>query len=411
MSISSIISLLVSCLIIQGFFAMMEMAAVSFNKVRLHYYVSRGSLRAKWLASLLKRPIVLFGTTLIGVNTALQFGSEASRQLFEAFDLAPELALISQVLLVLIFAELSPMFAGRRYAEHVAMLGIPLLYFFSLILRPIIYILDRFSYSIYRLFGGNAPTETFISREELEKALEEHTEDQPLTEGGSIHTVVSRIFTLRSKTAGSSMSPLSKAQMIPSICTIGEMRQLLKEKYTPYLPVYHQQFENVVAIAYPRDLIRLSDDKRVRDFSRSPWFVTAATPLIDILKQFRTNNQSLAIVLDSYGVAQGILTLDDVIDEIFESYGKRMPWRDVSFEKRSIVVDRTFPGDLPVREFNRLFNVFLPFEEDETLEELVAQDLGHNPTKGEVVRIGDFELKVVEAPLIGPKSIAVHSID
>lgn len=410
MSISQILLLLLSCLAIQAFFAMMEMAIVSFNKVRLHYYVSQGGLRAKWLAALLRRPIVLFGTTLIGVNGALQLGSEAGRQLFIALDITPEFALITQGLLVLIFAELAPMFAGRRYAEHVAMIGIPVLYFFSLLLRPAIYILDLLSQAIHRFVGGKRLSESFLSRDELEKALEELT-DQSTEKEGVMQTVVSRIFTLRSKTALSCMRPLLKVQMIPSVCTIGEMRQLLQEKYTPYLPVYHQQFENVVAIAYPRDLLRLSDDKRVRDFSRSAWFVIGSTPLLDILKQFRRNSQSLAIVLDPNGIAQGILTLDDIIDEIFESYGKQMPWRDVSFEKRAVVVDRTLSGDLSAGEFNRLFKVVLPCDEEETLEEIVAKELGHAPTKGESVRIGEFELKVVESPLIGPKSIAVHSID
>src|SRR5580658_9565833 len=114
---------IIICLIVQGFFAMIEMACVSFNKVRLQYYVSKGKKRALWLSFLLHHPAYLFGTTLIGVNTALVIGSEYSRRFYDAMGLSPDLAPLSQIVIVLIFAEISPMFAGRRYAEHVAMLG------------------------------------------------------------------------------------------------------------------------------------------------------------------------------------------------------------------------------------------------------------------------------------------------
>lgn len=131
--------LILICLVVQGFFAMLEMACVSFNKVRLQYYVSKENKRALWLSYLLHHPALLFGTTLICVNTALVVGSECARRFYDSLGLSPDWAPLSQIFIVLIFAEIAPMFAGRRYAEHVAMLGIPILFFFSIILRPLIW--------------------------------------------------------------------------------------------------------------------------------------------------------------------------------------------------------------------------------------------------------------------------------
>jgi len=110
---------------------MVEMACVSFNKVRLHYYVNQGNRRAIWLNYLLQHPFRLFGTTLIGVNVAMVVGSECSREFHSALGLSPDLAPLSQVIIVVIFAELAPMFAARHYAEHVAMLGAPPIVRFS----------------------------------------------------------------------------------------------------------------------------------------------------------------------------------------------------------------------------------------------------------------------------------------
>ena len=122
----------------EAFFSMMEMSCVSFNKVRLQYYVSKGNIRAKWISELLNSPAKLFGTTLIGVNAALQFGSECARQFYQSLGLSPDWAALSQIFLVLILAELAPMFAARRYAEHVCMLGIPIIYVFSKVMVPLI---------------------------------------------------------------------------------------------------------------------------------------------------------------------------------------------------------------------------------------------------------------------------------
>ena len=124
--------LMIASLIVQGFYSMLEMACVSFNRVRLQYFASQKSKRAQWLSYLLNRPTYLFGTTLIGVNTALQFGSECSRRFYETLGLSPDWAPLSQVFIVLIFAELVPMFAARRFAESISMLGIPIIYITSI---------------------------------------------------------------------------------------------------------------------------------------------------------------------------------------------------------------------------------------------------------------------------------------
>ena len=111
-------------LIIQASYSMLEMAAVSFDKARLQYYADQGKRQARWLHFLLEKPARLFGTTLVAVNTALQIGSECSRKFYMSLDLSADLAPLSQIVLVVVFAELAPMLAARKHSEHVVMLGI-----------------------------------------------------------------------------------------------------------------------------------------------------------------------------------------------------------------------------------------------------------------------------------------------
>jgi putative hemolysin len=398
------LSMTVACILIQAFFAMLEMASVSFNKVRLQYYVSKNHLRAKWLSYLLNHPAKLFGTTLIGVNTALQMGSESSRRLYDALNLNPDWSAATQVVIVLIFAELSPLIAARRYAEHVALLGVPILYFASLILTPVIWFFDIICRFVNKLVGSPPTKGYYLSREELQKMLEESDPEE-------FQKLVSNIFTLKTKTAKGLMTPLKQVQQLDANATIFEMRKTLLAGYTPYLPLYQRDPRNIVAIAYPRDLLRLPLTKRVRDHARAPWFITESISILQILKQFRRNNKSIAVVLNETGHATGILTLDSIIDEIFGRADQWDSFQGVEPFVHEVVIERTFSADTLIAEFNEKFHAHLKFEKDiETLGDLMAHTLGHLPAKGESVVIDEFEFTVEEATLLGAKTISVHSL-
>ena len=403
MSWEYLLILIFICLVIQGFFAMVEMACVSFNKVRLQYYVSKGSQRAIWLNDLLHNPGRLFGTALICINAAMLVGSEASRRLYESLHLSPDLAPLTQVIIVLIFAEIAPLFAGRRYAEHAAMIGIPILYAASFLLRPLIWLFDGFCRFVHRLIGSSEKAGLYLSREELQKIFEQKDEEE-------FNTISAQIFALRNMTAKDLMQPLSKSHAIASTATISEMRHLLTTTFSPFVLMYHKNPENIIAIAYPRDLLRLPESKRVREHARAPWFITEKDPILTILRQFRRNNESVAIVLDEKGLARGVLTLDEIIDEIFGLSDSWMSFEEMVPRSHHVVLDRTFPGDQKITEFNQIFKVHLDPHGRETLEELMTHLLGHVPTVGESIRIDQFELTVEEASLLGPKSIAIRTI-
>ncbi|MBI3236563.1 MAG: DUF21 domain-containing protein, partial [Chlamydiales bacterium] len=265
------LSLIGICLVVQGAFAMVELACVSFNKVRLQYYVSKNKKRAKWLSSLINHPSYLFGTTLIGVNTALVVGSECSRRFYESLGLSPDFAPITQILIVLIFAEISPMLAGRRYAENAAMLGVPFLMFFSILFRPFIFCLDLLCRLVAKLFQTSMVPGSYLSREELQNVIEEREES--LISGPNykeFNTVVSNIFVLKSKTAKDLMQQLSQTTLLSSSANVSHMQQMVKDKGVSFLPIYHRNLHNIVAVAYPRDFLRVSANTNVFDHARSP---------------------------------------------------------------------------------------------------------------------------------------------
>lgn len=378
-------------LIVQGFFAMLEMSCVSFNKVRLQYYLSKKMRRAIWLSEIIKNPARLFGTTLIGVNAALQFGSETARRFYTEIGLSPDLAPISQVILVLVIAELSPMFAGRRYAEHVTLLGIPFIYLASKILAPINWILEiisRFVHFCLRI--PHKRNAYHLSREELQKAIEQREEPDMQ---GDLDITLGTIFSIREKSAKDLMDPLDNALLVPANMPIHQVRSLLKKKYSPFLLLYQGEKRNVTHVAYPRDFLRLLDTQLIKEASHSPWFITQTNSLLQILKQFRWNNQSLAIVLNDQGKAGGILTLDSVVSLLFGKSDKTPLAED-------LFIERSFTGETLVEEVNQLLHINLGMDPEHTLEDVLKEVLSHHPAVGESIRLGPYELTVEEGSVL-----------
>ncbi len=388
--------------VIQGFFALFEMACVSFNKIRLHYFASLGKKRAIWLSELIQRPSRLFGATLIGVTASLQIGSECARRFYESLGLNPDFAPLSQVFLVVVFGELVPMFTARRHPEQLAMAFAPIMILISRLLSPVIWAFDMIAKGIHFLMGKSREAPTFLSREEVQKAFEEGEEVRE-----EFNSLLAKVFRMKTLLARQMMTPIDSLSFIVSTATASQARYQLKVRYASFLPVYHLSPQNIVAIVYLRDLLNVDPKKKVLDISRPPWFVTQDASMLQILEQFRRNNQTIAVILDAGGQASGILSLDQMIDAIFgpEQYSP------LEIEKGGLYVERTVSGSLTIEQFNRDFQVELPFQPGDTLSDLIVAHLKHPPARGESVEIGSYELTVLEPTIRGVKSVSVKTIE
>lgn len=387
---------------VQGFFAIFEMACVSFNKIRLHYFASLGKKRAVWLSELIQRPSRLFGATLIGVTASLQIGSECARRFYESVGFNPDLAPLSQVFLVVIFGELVPMFTARRHPEQLAMAFAPIMILISRILSPVIWAFDMIAKGMHCLMGKSRENPSFLSREEVQKAFEEGEEVRE-----EFNILLAKVFRMKTIFARQMMTPIDSVQLIASTSLAAQACNQLKARYASFLPIYHLTPRNIVAIVYLRDLLMADQKKKVLDISRPPWFVTQDASVLQILEQFRRNNQTIAVILDAGGQACGILSLDQMIDAIFgpEQYSP------METEKGGLYVERTVLGSLTIEQFNRDFKANLPFETGDTLSDLIVAKLEHPPARGESVEIGSYELTVLEPTIRGVKTVSIKTIE
>lgn len=388
-------------IIVLAFFSMEEMACVSLNKIRLQYFITKGNRTAKWIHYLLSHPSRLFGTTLIGVNVSMMLGSEFAREFHSALGLDPDLAPLSQVFLVIVFGELAPQFAARRYSEHVAFLGAPILYFSARIMAPFVYILGLISKLANWLLGGKETHhDLFLTLEELEKVLAEKDDDRPYEKSEELDKIIANIFRLRTLMAKHKMIPISLARTVPSDMTVEKLRETLK-KPEPYIAIYHKSPTNIVGITFIRDLVKAAGNKRLREFASSPWFITENTPLNKVLNQFRTNKAMVGCVIDDKGQTVGVLSLDDILESIF---GRPSP-----VESPNLLIEVTVPGDMEIALFNKEYNANIQEEECRTLQDLFMKKFEQHPEEGETLLYPPFELIVKECSLIDIKKIQIRT--
>ncbi|MFN0065472.1 MAG: CNNM domain-containing protein [Chlamydiales bacterium] len=399
------LSLTFSFLCFQGCYSMVEMAAVSMNKVRLAYLAHKGVRRAKWLQYLLQKPSRLFGSIMLGVHTSIQIGSQCAREFYQSINLDPDFAPLTQILIVVIFAELSPLFAARRCSEHVIMLGTPIIYATFRLFAPLIWCLSFVTRIIYFLLGKReGGFDVFLSREELEKVLQSHREE----ESDELNLVISNIFSLRNKTAHQAMTPLKHTKMMPVNSTVLQLRGDSNVSDKPFIPLFHKRKANIVAIAYPKDFLRLSPDRPILEYSRTPWFVSTTAKLMPILHQFRQNKESVAVVLDRNGTAVGVLTLTAILEQII---GESKPLPKKRHLAPPPLIERTFQGNTRISEFNREYSTQLPLQGVETLAQLLMTRLNHPVETGDSVIVDQYELVAEETNLLGVKSVTVKSLE
>ncbi|HSX13326.1 MAG TPA: CNNM domain-containing protein [Chlamydiales bacterium] len=383
---------------IQGLFALFEMASLSASRIRLQYYASIGNRRAIWLCSLLQHPSRFFGTTLIGVNTALLIGSECSRKFYEYLNLNPDIAPITQVFLVVIVGELSPMFAARRHPSQLSLALVPYISVISRIFLPLIWLFGLIS----KMIGKSKDTTAAFSRDEVAIAFlqREDSEDE-------LNVLTEKIFQFKNRSAAEMMTPLEQAITVPTTANLQDVTQHLKNHYDPMIFFYRHQKNQIVAFAFVRDLLRLENLDPIFEKSKAPWFVSKETSILEVLHQFRTNKQSAAVILDLSGKACGILTLDQIISQIF---GKEATI-PITEESPLFYIERTLPGEMTIHAFNQEFHAKIPSDEDETIGDLMIRELGHAPVSGEIVRVDSFEFVVKDATMLGVGTVLVSSLN
>jgi putative hemolysin len=395
MGVEILILILVGCILAEGFFSGSEIALVNANKYRLALMSEEGSNRARAALRLLERPSLFFSATLIGTNVFVVTGSVIiTLFIIHRFgeQYAPLAILYSP--LPLIFGEIVPKSIYQHYADRIVLKIAPTLLGISLALRPLVWPLSKLTDLILgsRKKDRKSPP---ISREDLETMMDLETsmssDVRPME-----RTMIARIFDLAEKKVENIMTPLVDVDAIPLTATREEAARVLEETEYSRLPVYEDQINNILGILENTDLLFASADAEVRNLVHPAYFVPEEMPLDNLLVAMKRKGEPMAIVVDEYGASTGIVTsedlLEEVVGEISDEHDEIRPLYKRLGPKRFLV-----DGRLEIEDANERLKLGIEDGDYETVAGYVIHYSERIPHKGEKITIGKFTYTILRA--------------
>ena len=319
MEILITILIMILCLVAEGFFSGSEIGTVSADRMRLRHDAAKGSGGARLALKMLKTPEWLLSTTLVGTNIAVvtntTLGTALMIQLFG--ESMSWLAVVLVAPLIWVFGEIVPKSIFQQRANEITPKAIYLLRFFSFLFSPILVFFSVLTRLITRVLGGGKEeANPFTMREEIQTMMDM----SPV--GGDIRpmeqSMIRRMFEFGEKTAGDIMIPLIDMVAIERSATSGEASKLAEQKMHKLFPVYEKRIDKVVGVINTLELVANPADESIEKIIQKVTYVPSSKSIKSLLMQMRTQHDAMAVVVDEFGGAEGIVTIEDIMEEVVE---------------------------------------------------------------------------------------------
>jgi len=394
---------LIVLLVSSGFFSIAETAMMAANRYRLKHQAARGARGAKLALSLLARTDRLLGVILLGNNlinaAAATLASIITVRLFGQGEWALALGTVAVTFLILVFSEITPKVVGAAYADKLAPLVSYVLAPLLRAVRPVVWFVNLFVQGLLRLFRFRpaAQPSTTLSQEELRSLVLEGAQYFR----GKHKTMLANMMDLEAITVDDVMTPRSQIHALDLTEKPALLRQQLVTSYHTRLPVCEDSLDNIVGVLAVKSILHAMqaggeiDAERIRSVLRPPYFVPLGTPLLTQLSQFQADRQRLGLVVDEYGELQGLVTIEDIIEEIIGEFTTQAPGGAESFRREpdgSVVVD----GMAPLRTLNRRLGTRFPLDGPKTLNGLIVEHLGEIPDAGISFKVDDQAVEILQ---------------
>ena len=394
------ILILVSLLAIAGFFSIAETSMMAINRFRLRHLAKQGNRAALRTQSLLDQTERLLGVILIGnnvVNTISAMFSGAIAAHYwgnNQYALSIAAALISFA--IIIFSELTPKVIGAAYPEKIALPASLILKPLLTIIYPAVWFTNLFANGLLRLLRINPkPDEETLSSEEIRALVLEQTPLMPKKH----KSILVNLFDLEEVEVNDLMTPRSKIEALDINDDIDTLRHQLVTCYHNKLPVYDGELNNILGIFHIRKALHHLEDgtltvDEIRNSLSKPYFIPSETAIFEQLQHFQEDKQRLGVVVDEYSEVLGILTMEDIVEEMvgeFTSAGHGGQSRTAWGEDGSVVLD----ASTSLREINRRLKLNLPLDGPKTLNGLILEELQDIPEAQVSLRFADCVIEVV----------------
>jgi CBS domain containing-hemolysin-like protein len=401
MDVTSLTLAVAACVAVQAFFAACEIALVSADELKVRAASERGEKLARMLDRMLADRDRLLALTLTGNNLATVLA--AVMLTASLYQLEPNWSYLAPFILApvtLLFGEVVPKLLALRNPLGLWRIAGGSLHALALVSAPLLAAETALSRWLRRLTGVPAEAESvFLSREDLVMLL--HRRGSVRAEDVILpveREMISRIFRFSRAPVRKAMVPLLQVEALPEGSTLEAAVEALRREGYSRIPVFRRRITNLIGVIHVFDLLEAPDLSRpLAEVMRPVSYFPESMPLDEALFTFQRTSENLAVVVDEYGGASGILTLEDLLEEIV---GDIADEHDAAEELARVLNSRSLSvaGRAPIVELNERYHLNLP-ERDEyaTIGGLVVERLGHIPKPGEQIRTGDVTISVVRS--------------
>lgn len=380
---------------------MSETALMSLSKIRIRHMVEEGVKGSKLVEKLIEDPNRLLGAILIG-NNIVNIGASAiatslAVKIFNGSESAVAVATAIMTVLVLIFGEITPKSIAKQKSEQVALKVSKPIQFCVAIFKPFVAMFTAISSVFIRLFGGDPKaTEPFITEEEL-KTMVGVSEEEGVLEDVE-KEMIFNVFDFADLQVKDVMVQRVDVTAIDVNDGYEDILKVIKEDQFSRIPVYDDTIDDIVGVLNVKDLI-IADKRdckfKVTDYMREPLYTFEFKKITELFNEMKKSRNHMAVVLDEYGGTVGIVTIEDVVEEIVgdieDEYDKEREMIEVIKEDEYIV-----EGSARLDDISDLIGVNMESEEFDSVGGLVIGELGRIPEAQEEVTIGKIRFVVEE---------------
>jgi Mg2+/Co2+ transporter CorB len=398
-----LVGALVLLLVISAFFSIAETAMMAINRYRLKHLVTQEHGGAIRVAALLKRTDRLLGGILIGNTLAITGATTVAgfiaARLFGEETLVVILTPIVVGFVIIVFSEITPKVIGATHPEKVALwLSLPVQISLRLLDIPAWFI-NLFARPLLRLVGIKPGQETDtpkLSPEEIRTLVLESSTFMPKKH----LAIVLNLFDIEAVTVQDIMVPRAKIESVKLDDPLETIVHQLGTAYHMRLPVFRDALGEVVGVLHLRRVLAPLragelDKAALESLLDEPYFVPGSTPALSQIQYFQENQKRMALVVDEYGELMGLVTVEDIIEEIIGKFTTTLPSAGpLAWDEDGTA---TADGAMPVREVNRALGLDLPLEGPRTLNGLILEQLQDIPEADVSIKIGAVPMEIVHA--------------
>ncbi|MGN0329001.1 MAG: HlyC/CorC family transporter [Lachnospira sp.] len=384
-------------LLLSAFFSSAETALTTVNRIKIRSLMDEGNKRASLVAKIIDNSGKMLSAILIGNNIVNIACSALTTTLTIKLwgNYATGIATGILTVAVLIFGEITPKNIATHHSVRIALIYAPVIYFLMVVLTPVIFIVEKLSGVLLRLFGITSKNKnTIITEEELRTIVKVSHEE------GVIETdekqIINNLFDFGDATAKDVMVPRIDMTFANVTSSYEEIIALFKETMFTRIPIYENDADNVIGILNIKDLITGSSDEEfdIRKIMRKPFFTYEQKNTSDLFKEMQFNRNSIAIVLDEYGQTAGMVTTEDLLEEIVgeirDEYDTDETDAFTKIRDNSYRVDASYKLD----DLNEKLGTSFYSEDNDSLGGLITEKLDRIPKAGDTVIIDDVKMFV-----------------